>query len=111
MHENDLEDLIARFVAAIEIAETTAQTLLATTAPLTRVSARIEALEPPLTLHHDQVAELAQRLPALTAELTSAASHLRRSLKPPVARIWTTALRAVTESDGLLIKEIDGRWR
>ncbi len=103
MQENDLEDLIARFVTAIEIAEATAQTLQAATAPLTRVSARIETLEPPLTQHHAQLEELALRLPSLTAELTSAAFHLRRSLKPPIARIWGTASALVLATSLLLV--------
>jgi hypothetical protein len=103
MQENDLEDLIARFVTAIEIAEATAQTLQAATAPLTRVSARIETLEPPLTQHQAQLEELAQRLPALTVELTSAASHLRRSLRPPVARIWGIASAFVLATSLLLV--------
>jgi ABC-type transporter Mla subunit MlaD len=82
MQENDLEGLIARFVTAIEIAEATAQTLQTVTAPLTRVSARIEALDPPLAQHQAQIEKLAHHLPALTAELTSAAAHLRSSLRP-----------------------------
>lgn len=103
MQENDLEDLIARFVAAIEIAEATAQTLQSTTAPLMRVSARIETLEPPLTQNHARIEELAQRLPILMAELTSAASHLRNSLRPPVARIWATASALVLVTSLLLV--------
>ena len=103
MQENDLEDLIARFVAAIEIAETTAETLQAAVAPLNRVSARIEVLEPPLTQNQAQIEELARRLPALTAELTSAAAHLRSSLRPPVARIWTTAATLVLVTSLLLL--------
>jgi len=110
MQENDLEDLIARFVAAIEIAETTAETLQAATetlqaaaVPLSRVSARIEVLAQPLTQHQAQIEELAKRLPALTAELTSAAAHLRSSLRPPVARIWTTAATLVLLTSLLLL--------
>jgi len=103
MHENDLEDLIARFVSAIEIAEATAQTLQAATAPLIRVSARIETLEPPMTQNQARIEELADRLPVLTAELTSAASHLRNSLRPPVARIWATASALVLVTSLLLV--------
>ena len=97
-----MEDLIARFVTAIEIAEATAQTLQAATAPLVRTSARIEILEPPLTQHHAQLEELAKRLPALTADLASAATHLRSSLKPPVFRIWITASALVLATTLLL---------
>ncbi len=103
MQQTDLETLIARFVAAIEIAEATAETLQAAAAPLSRVSARMEVLEPPLTQHQAQLDELARRLPALTAELTSAAAHLRRSLKPPVARIWATAAALVLSTCLLLV--------
>jgi len=103
MEQNDLDDLIARFVAAIEIAEATAQTLQAAAAPLTRASARIEVLEPPLTQHHAQLEDLARRLPALTAELTSAAGHLRSSLRPPVTRIWAVAAALILATSVLLL--------
>lgn len=103
MQQNNLDDLIARFVAAIEIAEATAQTLQAAAVPLTRVSARIEVLEPPLTQHHAQLEALANRLPALTAELTSAAVHLRSSLRPPVTRIWAAAGALILATSVLLL--------
>lgn len=102
MQQNELDDLIARFVAAIEIAETTAQSLQTAAAPLARVSARIEVLEPPLTQHQAQIEELARRLTALTAELTSAAAHLRNSLRPPVTRIWATAAALILATSLLL---------
>lgn len=106
MPENDLEDLIARFVTAIELAEVTAQTLQAVTTPLARVSARIETLDPHLAQHQVEIEKLAQHLPSLTAELTSAAIHLRSRLRPPVARIWGTASALILTSCLLLVASL-----